>query len=76
MSVARMVPRLASSIRQRCSIYARAASMRRRRARLLTYAFAEQIVETIPVESLREAIERRFLGDQALSELKEALASP
>ena len=40
---------------------------------LLTYAFAEKVVETIPLDSIRHAIEERFIGAGALSELEALL---
>lgn len=43
---------------------------------LLTYAFAEQVVDSIPLQSLRRAIEERFLGKRAMSELTESLIQP
>lgn len=38
---------------------------------LLVYAFAEKVVETIPIESVRRAIEARFIGRHALGALIE-----
>ena len=43
---------------------------------LLTYAFAEQVVDAIPLRSLRQAIEERFIGKRALSELTASLNPP
>jgi len=43
---------------------------------LLTYAFAEQVVDAIPLQSLRQAIEERFIGKRALSELTASLNPP
>ncbi|MEX2376213.1 MAG: Fe-S cluster assembly protein SufD [Dehalococcoidia bacterium] len=43
---------------------------------LLVYAFAEKVVETIPLESVRQAIETRFIGRHALGSLIESKEWP
>lgn len=40
---------------------------------LLTHAFAEAVIESIPVAGVRDWLEERFLGSTALAELREAL---
>lgn len=42
---------------------------------LLVYAFAEKVVETIPLESVRRAIQTRFIGRHALGALLESKES-
>jgi Fe-S cluster assembly protein SufD len=56
--------------------YLRSRGVPEARARaLLTYAFARAAIAHIPLLSLREAIERRFLDDTSYSLLGEALAN-
>ncbi|MCB1747431.1 MAG: Fe-S cluster assembly protein SufD [Gammaproteobacteria bacterium] len=42
---------------------------------LLTYAFADKAIAAIPLDSLRQRVEQRFLGHHRLSELGAALAA-
>lgn len=40
---------------------------------LLTYAFAEEVIESLPANGVRDWLEHRFLGGTGLTELREAL---
>jgi Fe-S cluster assembly protein SufD len=40
---------------------------------LLTYAFAEQVIESIPLDSVRRAIEQRFIGHTDMSTLAQGI---
>ena len=51
--------------------YLRSRGISEKKARaLLIFAFAEEIIKTIPVDNLRSNLERRFIGHNQMSELK------
>jgi Fe-S cluster assembly protein SufD len=51
--------------------YLRSRGISEQKARaLLIFAFAEEIIKTIPVDNLRSNLERRFIGHNQMSELK------